>query len=121
HELGHAIADDIQRENGYSHRDFTSSQAEKQAYFIQGIYSHYTGQASAESSYRAELEKGPLQMSWERVNQYDVAYERFESGLSMNEGDRLELILGALGGCAVSEGASAVANQEGVQTVRPQV
>ena len=49
HEIGHAIADDIQREKGLTHKDFTSDQQEEQAYFVQSIMSHYTGIPSPEN------------------------------------------------------------------------
>lgn len=98
HELGHAISDDIQNENGRSYEDFTPAEAEEQAYFVQNIYTHYTRQPSAESSYQDDLKKGTLKISWERACQYRNAQIAFERGLSMNMEGRRNLITQALGG-----------------------
>lgn len=101
HELGHAIADDIQNENGRSFRDFSSDEAEQQAYFIQNIYSHYSGTASPEA--QTEHEKSDMRISWERVNQYSSARAEFEKGLSINPAERESLIIRALGGMTAPE------------------
>ena len=108
HELGHAIADDIQKENGKSFKDFTNTQAEQQAYFVQSIYSHYTGQASAESTQaqivqQDDLNKGELKVSWERVNQYNYANDQIQNGISMGMDERRELMVKALGETAETE------------------
>lgn len=91
HELGHAIADDIQNERGARFSDFTPAEAEEQAYFIQNIYSHYTGHPSAESSCQDDANKGKLKASWARVNPYGNAQIEFEKGLSMDIEDRREI------------------------------
>jgi hypothetical protein len=93
HELGHALADDIQNENGRSFRDFTADEAEKQAYFIQNIYSHYAGIAAPEDMTR---EKSGMRISWERVTQYDYAKQLFQSALALPAEERSALITRAL-------------------------
>lgn len=87
HELGHAIADDLQIQRGLSSRDFSSAEAEEQAYFVQSIYSHFTGQPSSESTYNAE-NKGELTESWERAVQYGRAETRFEAALALPQSNR---------------------------------
>jgi hypothetical protein len=98
HELGHAIADEIQNERGKDFSDFTPAQAEEQAYFIQNIYSHYTGHPSTESACLDDANKGKLKASWTRVNQYGNAQVKFEKALSMGIEDRETLIEEALAG-----------------------
>ena len=81
HELGHAIADDAQREKGVSFRDFTSDQMEEQAYFVQSIISHYTGQNSPENDPEGD---SFIKISWQRACQYKNANENFEHAMSLN-------------------------------------
>lgn len=105
HELGHAIADDIQIENGRSYKDFTPAQAEEQAYFIQNIYARYTGLPSAETSYQDDLEKGILKISWERACQYKNAWTEFEQALAMDPEGRKNRMIHVLEGPEESTGS----------------
>ena len=82
HEIGHAIADDIQVERGLSHKDFSLDQQEEQAYFVQSIVSHYTSipspEALASDNLKSQFEKS------DRPKQFKAANNRFNVGLSMN-------------------------------------
>jgi hypothetical protein len=98
HELGHAIADDIQTENGKSFLDFTPNECEEQAYFIQSIYTHVTGKESTESAYLEERNKGTLQEPWARANLYENSNKEFKKGLACSHDDRKNLFTKALGG-----------------------
>lgn len=95
HELGHAIADDLQIQRGLSSRDYISAEAEEQAYFVQSIYTHFTGQPSSESTYIAE-HKGELTNIWERAVQYGRAETRFEAALALPQSDREAAYIEAL-------------------------
>lgn len=81
HELGHAIADDVQREKGVSFRDLTSDQMEEQAYFVQSIIAHYTGQISPEND---PEDISAMKISWQRACQYKIANENFEHAMSFD-------------------------------------
>ena len=98
HELGHAIADDLQIANGYSFKDFKDSEAEEQAYLVQSIFSHSTGFESTESICRDKAHADALEISWDRILQYRTAQTRFEIGLEKSSEERLNLIHSALGG-----------------------
>ncbi len=96
HEIGHAIADDIQQEKGLNHKDFTSDQQEEQAYFVQSIFSHYTGISSPEA-----LESDDLKSQFEgsdRPKQFKAANNRFNDSLSMDSEQRHEQMTMALAG-----------------------
>lgn len=103
HELGHAIADDIQHEHSKSFLDFTANECEEQAYFIQSLYTHYTGQQSSESEYLEEKKSGVLKEPWDRANQYESSSTEFEKGLSMSPEQRHALFVSALGGPSQEE------------------
>lgn len=94
HELGHAIADDIQLEQNIDRNQFSWDEAEEQAYFIQNVYEHYSGNLSAES--QSDANKGILRVSWERANQYQKATSRFEEALSVSQESRMDFIVKAL-------------------------
>tara|TARA_B100000780_G_scaffold273024_1_gene236027 strand:+ start:749 stop:1513 length:765 start_codon:yes stop_codon:yes gene_type:complete len=81
HELGHAIADDLQREKGVSFRHLTSDQMEEQAYFVQSIMAHYTGQMSPEND---PADMSAMKISWQRACQYKNANENFEHAVSFD-------------------------------------
>jgi hypothetical protein len=97
HEIGHAIADDIQQEKGLTYKDFTSGQQEEQAYFVQSIVSHYTGIPSPENIARDDILKDHFEGS-ERPKQYKSANKRFDDSLSMNSDQRHKQMVMALAG-----------------------
>lgn len=97
HEIGHAIADDIQQEKGLSYKDFSVDQLEEQAYFVQSIISHYTGIPSPEDIAGDDLSKSRFAGS-DRPNQFKAANNRFNDGLSMSSGQRHKQITTALSG-----------------------
>jgi len=71
HELGHAVADDIQRENGFSFKDFSVYDMEQQAYFIQNIVSEAVGEKYSVNN--SELNEDPLKMSFDRASAFVTA------------------------------------------------
>lgn len=82
HETGHAVADDIQRENGHSFRDFSTGEMEEQAYFLQHIVSGYLKDNLQRPDVKdADLGQDVLKMSWDRAEQYTNAGKVFESAL----------------------------------------
>ena len=99
HELGHAIADDIQNKYGRSFKDFSVDELERQAYFVQNMFTNYTGQESPESNTLQGLSGNkPLQVSWDRAMQYAHAENRFDTAVTMPANQRNTRILFALGG-----------------------
>lgn len=96
HEIGHAIADDIQQEKGLTHKDFTSDQQEEQAYFVQSIISHYTGITSPEALASDDL-KSQFEGS-DRPIQFQAANNRFNDSLSMSSEQRHKQMTTALAG-----------------------
>lgn len=97
HELGHAIADDVQKENGHSFRDFSSGEMEEQAYFIQHIVSQHIKDNLKRPDVQDEsLGQNVLKMSWERANQYTNASKVFEEALSQTTDERKGISLKAL-------------------------
>ncbi|PZO82634.1 MAG: hypothetical protein DI626_09965 [Micavibrio aeruginosavorus] len=115
HEMGHAIADDIQREKGLTHKDFKWPQQEEQAYFVQSIVSHYTGIPSPENITSDDL-KSQFEGS-DRPKQFRAAHNRFTDSLSMDSQQRYEQMVMALSGNFDNGGArlqtltNALANQ----------
>lgn len=97
HELGHAIADDVQRENGHSFKDFSSAEMEEQAYFVQHIVSqHLKNDVKTPKVQDKDLGQDVLQMSWNRATQYTKAGTVFESALAHSANEREAIILEAL-------------------------
>lgn len=109
HELGHAIADDLQREKGYSFRDFTSGQMEEQAYFVQSIISRYTGQNSPENDPKSVSD---LKISWQRACQYKNANENFEHALTLDKEQRHIMVAAVLSGDYVRQHLSLEASSK---------
>jgi len=98
HELGHAIADDVQRENGLSFRDFTNTEMEEQAYFVQSIISKHLKDSAIDIALNDDdLGQNTLTMSWERAAQFTNAGNNFHNALSAPVEQRTELTLNALG------------------------
>lgn len=82
HELGHAIADDVQRENGHSFKDFSMDEMEQQAYFVQHIVSRYVKDNISSPDVKSDdLGEDVLKMSWDRANQYTNAGKTYETAL----------------------------------------
>jgi hypothetical protein len=96
HELGHAIADKVQLETG-ADRNFSSNEAERQAYFIQSIFTHYTGQESSESAYDHTKPDSEQDISQERADQYIESKNKLDHALFMNLDQRKDLMIKALG------------------------
>lgn len=94
HELGHAIADDIQIEHGRSFRDFSQDQLEQQAYFVQKI----AMEAIFPSTAHHETEQ--LKPSFERAKQMNAAHKVYEKTLSAGPHQRPNMILEVMGGNA---------------------
>lgn len=94
HEVGHAIADDMQREQGLSFREFSIDQLEKQAYFVQSALQHYLQEHA--SKYGIP-EQGELQTSWERAAQLKASNNTFQIALAATEpSERSMLVTAAL-------------------------
>lgn len=121
HEIGHAIADDIQQEKGLTYKDFTSDQQEEQAYFVQSIISHYTGIPSPEALASDDL-KSQFEGS-DRPKQFKAANNRFNDSLSMSSEQRHQQMTKALAGNFGNEempqqvSTNTVTNQPKKQTV----
>ncbi len=79
HEVGHAIADDMQRDKELSFRDFDSNELEEQAYFVQRIFDNYIEQHG--NKYGID-EKMPacdkMLTSWQRAVQSKLSNQTFE-------------------------------------------
>jgi hypothetical protein len=74
HELGHAIADDVQRERGMSFKDFSSDEMEQQAYFVQQIVSKYLKDNLTQPNLQnKDLGDKLSEMSSERIAQFTKA------------------------------------------------
>lgn len=96
HELGHALADDIQRENGKCFRDFSVDQLEQQAYFVQSIVGHHLNGAAP------EIENSKIAQSWQRAVAQGGAQNLFKEAMITEGHGRTQKILEALGGNAQS-------------------
>lgn len=98
HEVGHAIADDMQRERGLSFRDFSTDQLEKQAYFVQSAFQYYLHEHGSEYGidYQTPAQDG-LQTSWARAAQLKAADNTFQRALDITEpSERSGVIIAAL-------------------------
>jgi len=99
HELGHAIADDLQQQSGLNFRDFSAPELEAQAYLVQRIFSHYTGQGSPESEAMiSNSGKDRLAQEWDRAGQYQEASGFFDQILLSEPAIRSSMVVAALGG-----------------------
>ena len=81
HELGHAIADDVQRENGHSFKNFSSAEMEEQAYFVQHIVSRYL-RANVDLQHERsddDLGENISSMSSDRATQFNNASRAFNA------------------------------------------
>ena len=97
HELGHALADDIQQENGRSFRDYSWDEQEQQAYFVQHIVSrHLTETLGHDELSSQDVGDDVLKMSWERAAQYSTAGQVFDSALQQGTDTRRHTITYAL-------------------------
>ena len=115
HEVGHAIADDIQREKGLSFRDFTTDQLEKQAYFVQSALQHYLHEhGSRHGIDYKNPEQDELQMSWARAAQLREANKTFQVALTLDPSQRAQAIISALSE-STARGDSSVANMESLK------
>lgn len=95
HEIGHAIAYDIQKEKGLSRKDFTYDQQEEQAYFVQSIVSHYTGIPSSEDIVEDNSLKAMFEGS-SRPEQFRIANNRLKDSLPLNTTQRHNQMIIAL-------------------------
>lgn len=99
HEVGHAVADDAQRQQGRTFRDFTPQQMEEQAYFVQSIVA-----AAVDPEFNKESAEGPpaatdrLSNTFNRQSQRLAAYTAFEQASLMSEQQREAFIVSLLGG-----------------------
>lgn len=84
HELGHAIADDIQRENGHSFRDYSQSEMERQAHFVQHIVSSHL-QDKYPGITPQDLGEGLSEWSEARQSDYHCARQAFSRAASCEE------------------------------------
>ncbi|NQZ13623.1 MAG: hypothetical protein HRT94_02195 [Alphaproteobacteria bacterium] len=98
HEIGHAIADDLQRERGLSFRNFPTDQLEKQAYFVQSSLQHYLHEHGADHGIDYKNpEQDDLQTSWARAAQLKASNNTFQKTLAVTEpGERSTLVVAAL-------------------------
>lgn len=97
HEVGHAIADDIQKENGHSFKDFSEGEMEEQAYFVQRIVSQYLKEKPEFANVPDEdLGQDSLTMSWDRANQFTNANKVYEQALATSTIERSRIALKAL-------------------------
>lgn len=97
HELGHAMADDLQLQNGHSHKDFSAGEQEEQAYFIQHIVSQHLKENLKRPDVQDEnLEQDVLKMSWDRAVQYTNAGKVFDEALANTASERNGIALKAL-------------------------
>jgi hypothetical protein len=100
HELGHAIADNIQRENGHSFRDFSTDEREQQAYFVQNIVRRYIKDNFHEPT---QQETNPGGDSSARQSQFQKASNVFNQALEEDSIDkRANIIQNALNAKAMS-------------------
>jgi len=95
HELGHAIADDIQRENGHNFRDFSPAEMEEQAYLIQHVVSRHVRKRFGNLDAQ-ETGEDVLQMSFDRATQFTNAENVFESVIAEETNKRAQLIQHAM-------------------------
>ncbi len=96
HELGHAIADDMQREQGRSFRDFSLDDLEQQAYFVQTIVADHVKQ----STMGYNLDENLLKLSFDRCCQVQDANKAFDSALKASPNDRSRMISEIMAGRA---------------------
>ena len=102
HETGHALADDVQRENGHSFRDFSAGEMEEQAYFIQHIVSRYVREhmpetvVAADEHRQDDLGESILKMSFDRAAQFTNAGQTFENAQAQPPAERSTSIQKAL-------------------------
>lgn len=105
HELGHAIADDIQIENGLSFRDFTANQSEEQAYFIQSIVAErMSPEFNVQSAGFERTTALDPSKTFNRQNQRLDAITAFEQSKTMPDNERSAFALKLLGGTPLSTG-----------------
>ncbi len=90
HELGHAIADDIQIENGRSFQDFTSDEQEEQAYFVQNIViDHLRDKFGLHDVRETNLGEPSLCDEFSsRASQFAAAKDRYEAALGEDASTR---------------------------------
>lgn len=97
HELGHAIADDVQQENGRSFKDFSTGEMEEQAYFVQHIVTRYLKDHAAKLNINAEdMGDDVTAMSVDRANQFTAAEISFEKAANEPSATRADMALKAL-------------------------
>lgn len=95
HELGHAIADDIQRDNGRSNKDYSPAEMEEQAYFVQHIVSKSVHEKFGDLAPES-LGEDVLKMSFDRATQFTNAGNAYENTASADTSQRTSLIHSAL-------------------------
>lgn len=98
HEIGHAIADDMQRERGLSFRDFSTDQLEKQAYFVQSAMQHYLHEHGSDHGINYQTpEQDGLQSSWARAAQLRAADNTFQRASNVTDPtERANFVVAAL-------------------------
>ncbi len=97
HELGHAIADGVHQDNGHTFRDFSQSEMEEQAYFIQKIVSQHVRSKFREPDLKDDdLKENPIRMSWERAAQFTNAGKMYEKAVDSEQDVRRNIVIQAL-------------------------
>ena len=107
HELGHAIADNTQVENGKSFRDFSSDEMEQQAYLVQTIVVN----AVAKQQENAPEVRGKLGLSIvqnfnsesKRPEQVQSATHLYEQAVAKIGAERTQFLMTVMKGADVSE------------------
>lgn len=98
HEIGHAIADDIQRACGLSFRDFSPHELEKQAYFIQSIVAaHIDPDFNTESAAFVPASETSLSSAFNREAQRYEAVGAYKQAAALAASQRtafIETIMG---------------------------
>ncbi len=101
HELGHAIADDVQVDNDKTFRDFSWDELEQQAYLVQFIVAAKMIEKNPQYSID-DFGLGSIQSSRERVSQVGHARDLYEQALEKTEASRTDFVLGVMSGGEVS-------------------
>lgn len=97
HELGHAIADDIQREPDRTFRDFSLAELEEQAYFVQRIVQDHLDKGALNPGGEKNL-RDDFTVSSARADQLKKADQNFQDISKMGPSERSNAIIRILGG-----------------------
>lgn len=98
HEVGHALADDIQREIGRTFRDFSPDKLEEQGYFVQSIVAEPVSPDFNQQS--ASFRPVAISDGFNRESQRSGAHSAYERARTLTAGERSAFVLEVLGGAA---------------------